>query len=97
MSRKLMGVIRPKTVFKLRGISKQLRDKSTPDPSYDDAEDARKDCEDILPGTGRVNAEFGYWTLKAYNYAKTVTHFKTHNTLLDDVLAGKRIYLTSYR
>lgn len=97
MRRKLIGITHPQTVWKLREISKQLRDKSIPDPSYGDAANSTKDCEDILPGIGRVNEEFGYWVLKSYNYAKISTHFKTHNTLLDDVIAGKRIYLNSYR
>lgn len=67
-------------------------------PSYSDALKAKDELEEILSGEGSVSIGYAKKVLQGLNYAKQKNdYFNPTNSLLDDIIAGKRIIFTKYQ
>lgn len=60
------------------------------------AVEAKKELEVIYSGDGRINQKYAKETLIAYEYSKTKFHFSTGNSMLKDIVNGKKIYFFHY-
>ncbi|KGX84131.1 hypothetical protein [Pontibacillus litoralis] len=59
--------------------------------------EARVELEQIFEGQGSVNFKYAKETVSGLEYAKNVHHHDTNNTLLEDIVNGKRIDFYDYR
>lgn len=62
------------------------------------AAEAKIELEDIYTGSAdsRINEKYAKETLIAYEYSKTKFHYNTGNSMLKDIVNGKKIYFFHY-
>ncbi|MDR0325081.1 MAG: hypothetical protein LBI19_03175 [Oscillospiraceae bacterium] len=90
-----MKRLKPAWIRKLNEIRKELEG-WTCDHTHIARLRTNKIIEDILPGPGRVNITYTRNIMTALKYARTHFHFVTHNSMLVDIMAGKRIKISNY-
>lgn len=86
-----------RTLRKLKEIADLIAGETVV-PSYNDALKAKDELEGIFEGEGNINIGYAKKVLQGLDYAKQKNdYFNPANSLLNDIVAGKRITFTKYQ
>ena len=92
----LEEVILEKGLRMLNNIGGRLEKKIIELPSDKDVRECSKELEKRFNGESKVQYNYAKRTIIGYEYAKKHNHYKTKNSMLDDINNGKKIYINSY-
>lgn len=89
------NVLEVKGLRKLNEVGKKLSGITVPLPLEKEILDGRKELETNLGG--RVHKTYTKNVLIAYHYSDSHLHYKTGNSMLNDINNNKKIYMNSYK